>query len=121
MSEKEEKAKEYADNEEMVGMGFDRKELQWAFEAGWDEALKSQWIKVEERKPKPHEEVLVLFEQDGKIRIETDVYYGDAFYNYYTGGVWYFGGEKIIAWMQIPSFDKILESNKDVLKRLKDK
>jgi hypothetical protein len=34
---------------------------------------------------------------------------------------WNYGGEKIIAWMPIPSFDEILEANKDVFKRLKSK
>lgn len=87
---------------------FTKEELREAFETGWDEALKSQWIMVEERTPNTHEEVFVMFEQEGEIRIESDVYYGDDFCNSYTSGVWYFGGEKIIAWMPIPSFDNIL-------------
>ena len=29
--------------------------------------------------------------------------------------------DDVIAWMPIPSFDEILEANKDVLERLKDK
>ena len=46
---------------------------------------------------------------------------GDV-WQYFIGEiVWYFGNSKIIAWMPIPSFDKILEDNKDVLQRLKDK
>lgn len=122
------KVKQYDKNHTIEGYGmhramqqcnFDGFDIQEDFEEGWSEALKSQWIKVEEKTPNEHEEVLVLFEHEGEIRIETDVYFGDNFYNYYRNYVWDFGGEKIIAWMPIPSFDEILEANKDVSKRLK--
>lgn len=115
MDIKEQKAKEYA---ESIPQFDDRKKYCIEdFCAGWDEALKSQWIKVEEKTPNAHEKVIVLFEQEGEIRIETDVYFGDDFYNYYRNYVWDFGGEKIIAWMPIPSFKDILQANKDVLKQ----
>lgn len=129
--EKQDKAKRYVNdkmfphiinstrmNEKQFFTGEDLKE---AYLNGWDEALKSQWIMVDERTPKANEEVYVLFEYDGGIRIETDVYFGDDFYNFHKDLVWNYGGEKIIAWMPIPSFDEILEANKDVLKRLKSK
>lgn len=82
------------------------------YEAGWDEALKNKWTKVEDELPERMEEVFVIYEYQGYIQIATSCYIGEI--------VWYFGNSKIIAWMPIPSFDEILESNKDVLKRLKD-
>lgn len=119
MNTKELKAAEYADS---IPQFDDRKKYCIEdFCAGWDESLKSQWIKVEEKTPNAYEEVLVLFEQEGEIRTETDVYFGDDFYNYHRNYVWDFCGEKIIAWMPIPSFEDILQANKDVLKRLKDR
>lgn len=78
-----------------------------SFKAGWDEAFKSNWIKVEDELPERMEEVFVIYEYQGYIQIATSCYIGEI--------VWYFGNSKIIAWMSIPSFDKILEDNKDVL------
>lgn len=127
---KEQKSKEYAELKvkqydknntiESYGMhramqqcNFDGFNIQDAFEAGWDEALKNQWTKVEDELPERMEEVFVIYEYQGYIQIATSCYIGEI--------VWYFGNSKIIAWMPIPSFDKILEANKDVLQRLKDK
>lgn len=122
---KEEKAKKYADYlhkniEEFYGRKCDPKDAYYkngdivmSFVEGWDEALKSQWIKVEERMPKVGEYVLVMFEYEGSIQIHLTMYLGET--------NWLFADVKIIAWMPIPSFDNILENNKDVLKRLKDK
>lgn len=92
------------------------------YESGWEDALENLWIKVEDELPEEKEKVLVLYKHEGKILIGTDTYLGYNFYKMY--GIingWSFGGNRIIAWMPIPSFDKILEDNKDVLKRLKDK
>lgn len=129
--EKQDKAKRYVNDKmfphiinstRMNGKQFfTGEDLKEAYLNGWGEALKIQWIMVDERKPQENEKVFVLFEYNGMVRIETDVYFGDNHYMYYTDCVWSFGGEKIIAWMPIPSFDKILEANKDVLKRLKSK
>lgn len=127
---KEEKSKDYAELKvkqydknntiEKYGMyramsqcNFGGNDLRDAFEEGWDEALKSQWIKVEERMPKVEEYVLIMIEYEGNIQIHSLMYRGET--------IWKFAGLKIIAWMPIPSFDKNLEDNKDVLKRLKDK
>lgn len=127
---KEQKSKEYSELKvrqydknntiEKYGMyraiqqcNFDGFDLQDAFEEGWDEAFKSNWIKVEEELPERMEEVFVIYEYQGDIQITTSCYVGEI--------VWYYGYRKIIAWMPIPPFDKILEDNKDVLKRLKDK
>ena len=48
--------------------------------------------------------------------VQKDTYFADF------GGVeWKFGEDKILAWTPIPSFDEILEANKDVLERIKEK
>lgn len=120
MDIKGQKAKRYADS---IPQSDDRKKYCIEdFCAGWDEALKSQWVKVEDRLPKEDERVFVLYKYRGGIMIDTDSYFGENFYNLYgMGNGWNHSGEKIIAWMPIPSFDDILQVNKDVLKRLKDK
>lgn len=129
--EKQDKAKRYVNDKmfphiinstRMNGKQFfTGEDLKEAYLNGWDEALKTQWIMVDERKPKENEKVFVLFEYNGMVGIDTDVYFGDDFHNFYKDRVWNYGGEKIIAWMPIPSFDEILEANKDVFKRLKSK
>lgn len=108
---KEDKAKEYAkncypDNEDM------RSQCEYHFESGWDEALKSQWVKVEDALPKLWQEVFAMILYNGRIQIHQDMYIG--------GEKWHLGNSLVIAWMPIPSFDEILEMNKDVLQRLKD-
>lgn len=119
--DKEQKAKEYA--ESITGLDYmGEVEAERAYLSGWDEALKSQWIKVEDRLPKENEEVFVLYEHKGSILIGTDTYFGEDFYKMcQISNTWNYGGEKIIAWMPIPSFEEILQANKDVLKRLKDR
>ena len=112
MSNKEDKAKEYAKNcypynEDM------RLQCEYHFESGWDDALKNQWISVEERLPECRQFVFVIYEYEGDIQVQNTIYlYQEE---------WTFGNSKVIAWMPIPSFDEILEANKDVLKRLKYK
>lgn len=76
-------------------------------------AKQSQWISVEERLPNYKEEVLVLYEYEGRIQIQQSFYLGEK--------DWKFGSSKILAWMPIPSFNEILEANRDVLERIKEK
>ena len=109
MSKKEEKAKKYAENcyphnEEM------RFQCEYHFESGWDEALKNQWVKVEDAMPEKCKIVIVL---------HSDMTVGVS--EYHCDNNWSNFEDDIIAWMPIPSFDEILEANKDVLKRLKYK
>lgn len=80
--------------------------------AEW-QAKQSPWISVEERLPEYSCWVLVAG-KDYKYRILF--YCGGKFYTNksliaYDGSV--------LFWMFIPSFDQILEANKDVLQRLK--
>lgn len=80
--------------------------------AEW-QAKQSPWISVKERLPEYGEEVLVLYEYRGQVVICTTKYFEES--------NWYYGYSKILAWMPIPTFDQILEANKDVLQRLKDR
>lgn len=132
---KEQKSKEYAgwlhkNLEEQLGhkcakhdMYYRRGDIQQAFEVGWDEALKSQWVNVKDKQPDPNELVLCrmvsneaivsgyIYSEGGKWRVATLPNFEFADY----------GGYECDYWMPIPSFDEILKANKDVLKRLKDK
>lgn len=76
-------------------------------------AKQSPWISVEERLPDYLEKVLVLYEHKGEIQIQQNSYLGEK--------DWKFGSNKILAWTPIPSFDEILEANRDVLERIKEK
>lgn len=76
-------------------------------------AKQSPWISVEERLPNYKEDVLVLYEYEGRIQIQQGFYLGEK--------DWKFGSNKILAWMPIPSFNEILEANRDVLERIKEK
>ena len=84
-----------------------------AYLYGWNEALRSQWVKVEDRLPEKFKDVFIIIDRFGETQIFTSYYMGEK--------EWCFAGFEIIAWMPIPSFEDILEANKDVLKRLKDK
>lgn len=92
------------------------------------------WISVEERFPKEGQRILVefLFYYKYHDREAQSRRYIDTFT--YKYGVWvgdngesYPGKEltrrdiKVICWQPIPSFDEILEANRDVLERIKEK
>jgi hypothetical protein len=92
------------------------------------------WISVEERLPEEGQRILVgfLFYYKYHDREAQSRRYIDTFT--YKYGVWvgdngesYPGKEltrrdiKVICWQPIPSFDEILEANRDVLERIKEK
>lgn len=97
-------------------------------------AKQSPWISVEERLPDKGQRVLVGFlyyykydDREAESRKHIDVFT-------YENGIWttdddisYLGKSvekddiKVICWMPIPSFDEILEANRDVLERIKEK
>ena len=101
--------------------------------ADW-QAKQSPWISVEERLPDEGQRVLVGFlyyykydDREAESRRYMDVFT-------YGNGIWttdsdisYRGKDvseydiKVICWMPIPSFDEILEANRDVLERIKEK
>lgn len=84
--------------------------------AEW-QAKQLPWISVEERLPENEDRVLVLCKMK-----RFNSYF--TLLNNYIDGEWetktlaYYD---TIAWMPIPSFDEILEANKDVLERIKEK
>lgn len=88
--------------------------LEFAFQYGADwQAKQSPWISVKERLPEEGQKVLVLIEYKGSMQIHEHVYW--------KIGRWVHGNSVVLAWFPIPSFDEILESNKDVLQRMKEK
>jgi hypothetical protein len=87
-----------------------------AFKKGADwQSRQSPWISVEERLPKNNTVVL------------TRGAYGFLICQLSSLGEWETGANVnkerlgITYWMPIPSFDDILEANKDVLERIKEK
>lgn len=106
MNKKDQKLIEYM-------LKHEENDSQKAFSSGWDEALKNQWISVNERLPQKTKRVLAIYEYEGDTYIVSTTYHAD--------GKWMFGKGEVLAWMPIPSFDEILEANKYVLKRLKEK
>lgn len=98
-------------NQPRVIEGYLRKVYAKGYEAG---AKQSPWVSVVERLPEEEKEVLVLYEFRSVFMIQEDFYCGQ-------GERWNWGGNKILAWMPIPSFDEILEANRDVLERIKEK
>lgn len=114
---KQQKSKEYAEANYKTEIW--QKEAVKCYEAGWDEALKSQWVNVKERQPEPNELVLCrmvsngaivsgyIYLQDDKYRVATSPNFEFEDYGYY----------ECDCWMPIPSFGEILKSN--VMKRLK--
>lgn len=111
------------------------RDVKQAFVSGaeWMEKQFS-WISVEERLPEEGQRILVefLFYYKYHDREAQSRRYIDTFT--YKYGVWvgdngesYPGKEltrrdiKVICWQPIPSFDEILEANRDVLERIKEK
>lgn len=114
-----------------------------AFEAGADwQSKQSPWISVEERLPeKPEYDwvlVIVRDKRDGFIGIpQIGELRSDGFWHTVTSDSFNTPDfmriynttdvlgeilkQEVVAWMPIPSFDEILEANKDVLKRIKEK
>lgn len=117
----EEAARKYADEiYDPADRGILYRETQDDFIAGakWH-AKQSLWISVKERLP---EEDGYYFVTDGDVvekvyffkRWNKFVSTRDYPHLFYDEGV-------IKAWMPIPSFDEILEANRDVLERIKEK
>lgn len=140
----EEAARKYADEiYDPADRGILYRETQDDFIAGakWH-AKQSPWISVEERLPeKPEYDwvlVIVRDKRDGFIGIpqigelRSDGFWhtvtSDSFntpdfrriYNT-TDALGEILKQEVVAWTPIPSFDEILEANRDVLERIKEK
>ena len=87
-------------------------EMNFVQGAEW-KSRQSPWISVEERLPDYEGNVLVLYEYEGEMQIQELFYIGEK--------IMVFGSSEVLAWMPIPSFDEILEANRDVLERIKEK
>ena len=106
------------------------------------QSKQSPWISVKERLPEKtkYDWVLVIIRdkidgfiglpQIGELRsdgfwhtIESDDFNTEQFRREYgtTDALGVFLHQEVLAWMPIPSFDDILEANKDVLERIKEK
>lgn len=104
-------------NLSFAGLVYDRNAMLNMFRKGAEwHAKQSPWISIEEQPVNIYDDFLVT---DGK-----------KVYKAYTNGnnKWYIADrldkyrlEGIIAYMPIPSFDEILEANRDVLERIKEK
>lgn len=84
--------------------------------AEW-QSKQSPWISVKERLPENEDRVLVLYKMKRFNSYFTLV-------NNYIDGEWetkMLGHYDTVAWIPIPSFDEILEANRDVLERIKEK
>lgn len=77
------------------------------------------WISVKERLPEEGQKVFVLTMCCGVSRILIERFYKTSAFD--KDNRWVFGNSIVLAWMPIPSFDDILEANRDVLERIKEK
>ena len=95
------------------------------------QSKQSPWISVNDRLPEENENIIIMCEHgaifngtycngvwfcmDGYIH---DIYKSNPIYSSMSSipSLW-----EPVAWMPIPSFDDILEANRDVLERIKDK
>lgn len=85
-----------------------------AFIAGVEwQSNQSPWISVKERLPEENKEYLVVL--DNRVVYVAQYNKNNKSWLIYGTGYTY----NVVAYMPIPSFDEILEANKDVLQRLK--
>jgi hypothetical protein len=98
-------------------------EINFVQGAEW-QSKQSPWISVKERLPEPNKIVLCRMVSNGAIVSGYIVVSsGRSPYVATDGGFEFedWNGYECDMWMYIPSFDDILEANKDVLERIKQK
>lgn len=98
-------------------------EMNFVQGAEW-QSKQSPWISVNERLPEPNKLVLCRMVSNGAIVSGYIVVSsGRSPYVATDGGFEFedWNGYECDMWMPIPSFDDILESNRDVLERIKQK
>lgn len=88
--------------------------------AEWADAHpKNPWISVKEQLPEEGQKVFVLVMCYGTPYIREEKFCRNS--NLDKKGMWIHGNSIVLAWFPIPSFEEILEANKDVLERIKEK
>lgn len=88
--------------------------------AEWADAHpKNPWISVKEQLPEEGQKVFVLVMCYGTPYIREEKFCRNS--NLDKKGMWIHGNSIVLAWFPTPSFDEILEANKDVLERIKEK
>lgn len=108
------------------GVVYDRNAMLNMFRKGAEwQARQSLWISVNERLPEEGDPVLIRL-KDGVVRLacydiddieeDSNIYFWNDNYAYETFRPW-----DVTHWREIPSFDEILEVNRDVLERIKEK
>ena len=98
-------------------------EINFVQGAKW-QSKQSPWISVKERLPEPNKLVLCRMVSNGAIVSGYIVVSsGRSPYVATDGGFEFedWNGYECDMWMYIPSFDEILEANRDVLERIKEK
>ena len=98
-------------------------EMNFVQGAEW-QSKQSPWISVKERLPEPNKLVLCRMVSNGAIVSGYIVVsHGRSPYVATDGGFEFedWNGYECDMWMYIPSFDDILEANRDVLERIKGK
>lgn len=112
----EEAAKQRAEGYNIVGQNI----YKFGFIAGADwQSKQSPWISVKDRLPEYNKKVIVLHGDECFISL---------MYNF-GSDCWAVGDDQnndlLVSendfWLPIPSFDEILEANRDVLERIKEK
>lgn len=105
--------------------GYEMRLVKEAFRQGAEwQSKQSPWISVNERLPEPNKLVLCRMVSNGAIVSGYIVVSsGRSPYVATDGGFEFedWNGYECDMWMYIPSFDDILEANKDVLERIKEK
>lgn len=86
--------------------------------AEW-QSKQSPWISVKERLPEEEQKVFVLIMYYGVPCVREEKFRRSS--NLDKKGMWIHGNSIVLAWMPIPSFEEILEANRDVLERIKEK
>lgn len=84
--------------------------------AEW-QAKQSPWISVEDKLPSLNQKVIVYNGKQVYISHRTEKDYAKDTNSFLYGLQTY----NVVAWMPIPYFDEILEVNRDVLERIKEK
>ena len=119
----EEAAREYADRNWPNGRFNCTSEVSFIAGAEW-QSKQSPWVSVKERLPEQNKLVLCRMVSNGAIVSGYIVVSpGRSPYVATDGGFEFedWNGYECDMWMYIPSFDDILEANRDVLERIKEK